>query len=73
MSDEDRLTRLEHRIDLILDRLEQNEKRATKRHETLNRGLDDFSTAMNTRFDDVNRRFDDIDGRVAIEPLLKEA
>jgi hypothetical protein len=65
MADEDRSTRLEHRIDLVLERMEQNEKRATACHEALNHRLDDLTTAMNIRFDDVNRRFDDINGRFA--------
>jgi uncharacterized coiled-coil protein SlyX len=46
---DERMARLEHRMDLILERLAHQDKR-----------YNDLITNINTRFDDVHRRLDDL-------------
>jgi hypothetical protein len=53
---EERMGRLEHRMDLILERLAQYDKR----FEDTNARFADLTNSMHARFDDLHRHSDDV-------------
>jgi hypothetical protein len=60
MTEEAWMTCLEHRMDLMLERMKQNDKQVTERLDAMHRRMDDMTGQMNTRLTAMDTCFGDL-------------